>query len=192
MALRYAGIAVELREITLRSKPQHMLQISPKGTVPVLMLPDGMVIDESLDIMLWALGQSDPDSWLSNQDISLKLIAENDGTFKTALDCYKYASRFPEKKPETYRAEGVLFLGKLEALLNTHRYLTGSDLGLADIAIFPFIRQFASVDATWFEKVPYPKLRVWLNELVNSELFLSVMEKQTPWLEGQGVEVKPG
>jgi glutathione S-transferase len=195
MALRYAEIAVDIREITLRDKPQHMLHISPKATVPVLMLPDGTVIDESLDIMRYALERNDPQDWLMSEKYQLQphakeqardLIAENDGSFKSALDRYKYASRFPEKSPETYRAEGEIFLAKLESRLGQHFCLLRESCSMADIAIFPFVRQFALVDSTWFEHSPYPALRAWLNGWLNSALFLGVMEKQTPWQESPG------
>lgn len=179
MALKYAGIAVETREIALKDKPKSMLQVSPKGTVPVLVLADGAVLEESLDIMRWALQQRDNDGWLdADSQLTARLIAENDGSFKQALDKYKYAIRFPEQPAESYRSQGELFLQKLEALLNQHRYLLEDRISQADIAIFPFIRQFATVDAAWFEKAPYPKLKGWLNEMVESVLFVSIMEKQ--------------
>lgn len=183
MALRYSGISVETREISFHNKPQHMLQISPKGTVPVLMLPDGSVLGESLDIMAWALRQSDPANWLSDSKISMQLIAENDGAFKTALDRYKYASHFPEKNPESWRAEGEMFLVKLEARLQNSPSLLASEIRLADIAIFPFIRQFSMVDEAWFNTAPYPALRVWLAGLLASEVFNAVMRKTPIWVE---------
>jgi glutathione S-transferase len=176
MALRYAGIDVEIREISLKEKPPELLAASPKATVPVLILSDGSVIDESLDIMRWALKQHDPDNWLIKD--STALIEENDSSFKRALDRYKYAVRFPEHPQESYRAEGELFLAKLEQRLQQHAYLFGDAPCMADIAIFPFIRQFAGVNSVWFEIAPYPCLRAWLNRLVTGELFLRVMEKQ--------------
>jgi glutathione S-transferase len=179
MALKYTGIAVETREIALKDKPKSMLQVSPKGTVPVLVLADGTVLEESLDIMRWALQQADKDDWLDVDSECLQaLIAENDGSFKQALDKYKYAIRFPEQPAESYRSQGELFLQKLEALLNQHRCLLKDRISQADIAIFPFIRQFAAVDAAWFETASYPKLKGWLNEMVQSALFVSIMEKQ--------------
>ena len=188
MALRYSGIAVEIREIALRNKPQHMLQISPKGTVPVLVLQNGEVIDESLDIMRWALAQNDPEDWLTTGEAVFRqdaeaLIKENDGAFKQALDRYKYAIRFPEQPAEVYRAEGEVFLQQLEMRLNSHRYLSRDRYALADIAIFPFIRQFALVDEKWFAAAPYPALSIWLKQLSESELFTSIMEKHPTWVE---------
>lgn len=180
MALRYAGIAIQLIEISLKDKPAEMLQASPKGTVPVLVtkedtLGNRIIIDESLQIMRWALASNDPDNWLANS--ADNLIAENDGAFKQALDRYKYAIRFPEKSASEHRADGEVFLAKSENLLNHHHFLTGKSIGLADIAIFPFIRQYAGVDATWWETAPYPKLKAWLKVRIQSELFLSVMQK---------------
>ncbi len=180
MALSYAGIAVEIREISLREKPAHMLQVSPKGTVPVLVLPDGTVIDQSLDIMYWALQQHDADGWLrADLEQTKLLIAENDGAFKQNLDRYKYADRYPERAAECYREQGELFLELLEKHLHRHAFLMRDTISLADIAIFPFIRQFAAVDQPWFEASHYVKLRQWLATLVESRLFERVMVKYT-------------
>lgn len=183
MALRYAGIATHIHEISLRDKPPAMLAVSPKGTVPVLVLPDGQVLEQSLDVMRWALLQQDVDDWAltgnpSAQDSIQRLISENDGSFKQALDRYKYADRYPEHPAEFYRAQGEIFLTKLESLLMQNHYLLGDRISLADIAIFPFIRQFAAVDQAWLDTAPYPKTRAWLNSLVSSSLFLHIMEKR--------------
>ncbi|NOU41672.1 MAG: glutathione S-transferase [Methylotenera sp.] len=178
MALKYAGIPVEIREISLKDKPAHLLQVSPKGTVPVLVLPGGKVIDQSIEIMYWALHENDVDGWLSaDASQTRQLIDENDSSFKQALDKYKYAIRFPEQSAQVYRTEGEAFLSKLERKLEVTSFLVADTLSLADIAIFPFIRQFAAVDATWFESADYLKLKTWLKHLVESELFQSVMEK---------------
>lgn len=178
MALSYAGIPVEIREISLKQKPAHMLQVSPKGTVPVLVLPDGQVIEQSLEIMHWALQQHDADGWLSaDPQHAALLIAENDGSFKQHLDRYKYAIRFPEHSAEDYRAQGELFLAKLEQHLQQSTFLLGDEISFADIAIFPFIRQFAAVDHDWFESTGYIKLKSWLQHLVESALFKRVMVK---------------
>jgi glutathione S-transferase len=184
MALKYAGIAVEIREISLKDKPQSMLAVSPKATVPVLVLADGTLLEESLDIMYWALQQNDKDGWLGvDSERSQALVAENDSSFKQALDKYKYAIRFPEQPAETYRLQGEVFLQKLEALLNQNSYLLADHISLADVAIFPFIRQFSGVDSVWFETAPYPKLKHWLQGLIASELFQSIMEKQPTYLD---------
>ncbi len=179
MALKYAGIAFETREIVLKNKPAHMLKVSPKATVPVLVLSDGTVLEQSLEIMLWALQQQDKDDWLiADSELTQQLIAENDSIFKQALDKYKYAIRFPEDSAEVYRTQGEVFLQRLEILLSQSQYLLINQISLADIAIFPFIRQFSGVDTMWFEAAPYPKLKIWLKTLIESELFTSIMQKQ--------------
>jgi len=186
MALHYAGIAVEIREISLRDKPAAMLQASPKGTVPVLVLNDGEVLEQSLQIMDWALAQADPQDWRYQQDMQAQaqmaeLIAQNDQPFKAALDRYKYPERYPEKTAQDYRAEGEKFIKAWDALLQQQTYLSGPHLGMSDIAIFPFVRQFARVDEHWFSGLPYPKLQKWLAELCASRLFQSVMQKHPVW-----------
>lgn len=184
MALKYAGIDVDIREISFRDKPKHLIAISPKATVPVLMLADGQVIDESLDIIYWALNQRDEDGWL---DIELEaakcLITENDSRFKKALDAYKYADRHPEKTQAEHRAEGEVFLYELENLLTLNLGLFGKLPTLADIAIFPFVRQFKGVDSDWFVIAPYPKINAWLTSLVESDLFISIMKKHPTYIE---------
>lgn len=186
MALRYADIKVEICEISLRQKPAHMLQVSPKGTVPVLVLDDGTVIDQSLDIMCWALSLSDRDGWLlADSAQTAALIAENDGSFKQHLDRYKYADRFPEQPVEFYRAQGEIFLERLDSLLTSNKFLLGMHISLADIAIFPFIRQFAAVDADWFDNSRYHYLQNWLKLMVSSALFCAVMEKYPVYLDAE-------
>lgn len=178
MALSYAGIAYQVQEISLKDKPPGLLAVSPKGTVPVLVLPDERVLEQSLDIMHWALQQHDPDSWLGmDREKSQALISENDGAFKQALDKYKYASRFPEQSAASYRSQAEVFLQKLELALQDGPFLSGAHLSLTDVAIFPFIRQFAAVDADWFAQANYPKLQTWLQARLESSLFLRVMAK---------------
>lgn len=181
MALRYAGVPVEIVEVSLKDKPAQMLALSPKGTVPVLNA-DGVVIDESLQIMRWALAQNDPDDWLLAGDSFAalwmeKLIEGNDQIFKSALNRYKYAERYPEQPMEAYRAEGAVFLHKLDELLEGRDYLLADHPSLADIALLPFVRQFAHVDREWFAQTPYVRLQVWLQRFLESELFTSVMKK---------------
>ena len=178
MALSYAGIAYQLHDISLKDKPAGLLAVSPKGTVPVLVLPDGRVLEQSLDIMHWALQQHDPSRWIDiDRDNSQALISENDGAFKQALDKYKYASRFPEESAASYRSQAEVFLCKLEQALQERPFLSGAHLSLTDVAIFPFIRQFAAVDANWFAQAAYPKLQAWLQARLESSLFLGVMSK---------------
>lgn len=183
LALQVSGAAYELREIHLRDKPAALLAASPKGSVPVLVLPDGEVIDESWDIMLWALRNRDPYGWLGAGDNTLiqasRLVEINDGAFKRALDRYKYADAASSRTP--YRTQGEIFLQHLETRLQAHTCLLGASFSLADAAILPFVRQFAGVDAGWFEAAPYPRLRGWLRSGVESALFLSVMQKHPVW-----------
>lgn len=185
MALHYSGIQVELREVLLKDKPPSMLAASSKGTVPVLIFPDGRVLDESLDVMRWALEQNDSDHWwLKEFEAEMnELIQWNDGEFKQHLDHYKYFERYPEHSMEFYRAQAEEFLIALEQRLSVGKYLLGKNISLADIAIFPFIRQFAFADKGWFDSSPYPKLQNWLAGLLESNLFLSVMEKYPVWQE---------
>jgi len=183
LAIAYANVAVELREVELRNKPQAMLLISPKATVPVLQLENSRVLDESLDIMLWALQQNDPEHWLkaASLDHAKALIRGNDEPFKYFLDRYKYADRYPAYSELYYRQQGELFLADLESLLTQSAYLCGEYFSLADAAILPFIRQFCAVDPTWFKGAPYPALRQWLNHFLASSLFERVMTKYPCW-----------
>lgn len=177
MALRYSGVPVEIVEVSLKAKPAQMLAISPKGTVPVLDA-DGQVIDESLEIMRWALAQNDPDDWLLGGDSRIaELIEANDQVFKIHLNHYKYAERYPEQPMEVYRAEGALFLQKLDELLEGREYLLTNHASLADIALLPFVRQFAHVDRDWFAQTPYVRLQAWLQRFLESELFTGIMKK---------------
>ncbi|OLY72841.1 glutathione S-transferase [Pseudomonas sp. ATCC PTA-122608] len=177
MALRYSGVAVQIIEVSLKAKPAEMLALSPKGTVPVLRV-DGRVIDESLAIMRWALAQNDPEGWLLGDDEATQaLIEENDQGFKHQLNRYKYAERYPEQPMEHYRAEGEVFLSKLEGLLAQREYLLTGHLSLADVALAPFVRQFAHVDREWFGRAPYPRLQDWLQRFLESPLFIAVMAK---------------
>ena len=187
MALRYAGIDAEIREIELRNKPLHMIQLSPKATVPVLLLESGEVLEESLDIMRWALQQRDADGWRlpgdrEKRDAMEALILVNDREFKQALDRYKYPERYPDFPIEHYRQQGEVFLHMLEDHLLVSACLFGDALSMADIAIFPFIRQFAGVDSAWFNDAPYPRLRGWLEARVQSTLFTDVMQKNPVWI----------
>ncbi|MCF6283445.1 MAG: glutathione S-transferase [Candidatus Polarisedimenticolaceae bacterium] len=197
LAIRASAIQVELREVILREKPPEMLAISPKGTVPVLQLPDGQIVDESLDIVWWVLQQNDPLGWLnvtSEETNTGKILIEtNDTLFKTALDRYKYPNRYAGDEREErefrlcYRQQGEGFLQTLEACLSQYRYLLGEQVSFADIAIFPFVRQFAHVDAEWFYATNYSHLQQWLNLLLESKLFRSVMQKYPAWKTGDPV-----
>ena len=189
LALYYAGLQVELREILLKDKPESMLQASPKGTVPVLVLADGTVIEESLDVVYWALGQQDPKGLLA--PTQRELIAENDNEFKGWLDRYKYHVGYPEQPPEYYRQQAEVFLGKLEFILSQHDYLAGEKVSVLDICIWPFVRQFAFVDAKWFWQADYPALQKWLQGYLDSEAFTAIMPKFKPWVETQESVIFP-
>ena len=216
MALRYCGVAVNIVEVSLKAKPAEMLALSSKGTVPVLSV-DGQVIDESLAIMHWALAQSDAQDWLLKDDpvgqqLIAELIEENDQVFKVHLNRYKYAERYPEQPMAFYRAEGEVFLRKLEgllegrdlttacrsllagdgasgnaaspdtpsragSLLQERSFLLAEHPSLADVALMPFVRQFAHVDREWFGQTPYHRLQGWLQRFLESDLFIGVMAK---------------
>lgn len=183
LAIAYSGQSVQLREIVLKEKPVEMLQLSHKGTVPVLALENGDVLDESLDIMGWALSLNDPEQWLlGDLHAMLALIDENDFEFKGWLDRYKYSDRFPEHEVHYYREQCEEFLIQLEQRLINRQYLFSNNQCIADIAIFPFIRQFAAVDQGWFQQAPYPNLQKWLVSLLEHPLFESIMQKYPAWL----------
>ncbi len=188
MALWVAGETVELREVKLSDKPPELVEASAKATVPVLVTPD-RVVDESLAVMRWALGRNDPEGWLAGDDN--ELIARNDGPFKRALDRYKYPTRYPDEAggdEETFRLDhrthGLAFLTDLDERLGSSTYLCGSNRTLADIAIFPFIRQFANTDRDWFDAQGLPHLQEWLETHLSSDLFKAIMPKFDPWKSG--------
>ena len=181
LALAISGARHEMREVRLSAKPAEMLAASPKGTVPVLVLADGKVIDESLDIMRWALAHSDPEGWLLREDPDL--IATCDGPFKYALDCYKYPDRH-NANPLEHRDQGLAFLRQLDDRLAGSRQLCGATRGLADAAIMPFVRQFAAVDPEWFAALPLPNLKVWLARHLGSALFKAIMLRVALWSPG--------
>jgi len=181
MALVVAGVSVQLREVLLRDKPLAMLETSAKGTVPVLVLPDGQVIDESLDVMSWALAQRDPEHWLQGEGADDPLIQACELNFKPWLDRYKYADRYPEQSRGHYRNQAEVFLSDLEGRLSRGGFLVGNQVTLVDVALFPFVRQFAGVDPAWWQGAPYPNLRRWLEHWLASEAFTAVMLKSPPW-----------
>ncbi len=186
MALRYAAIDYELREVFLGDKPSALLRVSSKGTVPVLCLPGGNVIDESLDVMRWALTQHDPDGWLRDEwrTETRSLVEENDSEFMRHLEHYKYWERFPPHPQSHYRMQAETFLLRLEQCLARNRYLLSAKLTFADVAIFPFVRQLALVDKTWFDQAPFPRLQIWLQTFLESSLFVEVMQRFPGWQEG--------
>ncbi|MGH1347567.1 MAG: glutathione S-transferase [Nannocystales bacterium] len=184
LALAVANVRCELREILLRDKPAAMLEASPKGTVPVLVLPD-RVLDESIDVMQWALACRDPDSWNdSPPDETRVLLRDNDGPFKHHLDRYKYASRDDSIDPRQERDRASAYIAKLEARLTHARYLMGDAPRLVDAALFPFVRQFAGVDRAQWQQAPFPSTRRWLEAWCASALFARCMHKSPPWQPG--------
>ncbi|TDT73167.1 glutathione S-transferase [Litoreibacter halocynthiae] len=189
LAIHAAGLTMQHREIVLRDKAPEFLEASPKGTVPVVIASD-VVIEESLDIMQWALDQNDPENWLHNREDSLALIAQNDGPFKTALDRYKYANRH-DNDPETWRAAGASTLESYDSILAQKPYLLGAQPTLADIAIFPFIRQFANTDRAWFDAKPWPHLHRWLDAHLTSDRFAAIMVKYPKWQAGDPPTLAP-
>jgi glutathione S-transferase len=176
------------REVVLRDKPAEMITASAKATVPVLVLPDGTVLEESLDIMDWALGLNDPESWLEPEVGDLPevstLITESDGPFKHNLDRYKYANRYEGADAEAHRSEGLIFLHKLNDRLAVQPFLFGQKPCLADFAIFPFVRQFANTDRSWFDGQDLGPLQIWLEGHLTSDLFTGVMKKWPKWQAG--------
>jgi len=197
LGIVFAELQVELREIVLKNKPAQMLAISPKGTVPVLELveTDGSsrrVIEESRDILQWALEQHDPQAVLDVEHASAQaLIEQNDNEFKHWLDRYKYADRHPELSQREYRERGEVFLQVLENLLAKHKYLLGDNISSADIGIMPFVRQFAHVDQDVFYSLPYPHLQQWLRDWLQHPAFQQVMVKFQAWQEGDPLVVFP-
>ncbi|MEZ5689546.1 MAG: glutathione S-transferase [Caenibius sp.] len=181
MALHVSKTPLEHREILLRDKPPEMLDVSPKGTVPVLVCPDGSVIEQSIDIMRWALGRNDPENWLAGEDTAL--IAANDGPFKHHLDRYKYSTRH-DTDPAEHRAACVAILETLEERLAAAPFLSGETRGLTDAAIMPFVRQFAHADREWFAAQPLPHVQRWLHAWLESDLFIAVMVKHPLWQAG--------
>lgn len=192
VALMEASVAVVMREIELKQKPDAMLAASPKGTVPVLITSGDVVVDESLDIMRWAFEQASDDTKavvLTRLDEQLALIHHNDTGFKPWLDRYKYHVRHPEQTRDYYRTKGELFLQTLEDRLATQEHLFGAHATMADMAIFPFVRQFKFVDQAWFDEAPYPATQAWLETWLTGALFKQVMTKYTPWRDGDDVVV---
>ena len=177
IALLNAGKEVELREVWLRERPEHMMEISPKGTVPVLLLPDGTVLEESMDIMLWC----SPESWI-NGDWE-ELVERNDGEFKENLDRYKYTDRFPDSgDSEEHRGTVLEILREYEERLDSSSYFCGDELSLVDVALAPFVRQFANTDREWFDAQKLPNVQKWLDGILESELFKRSMVKHKQWV----------
>lgn len=191
IAMHYAGVQCEIREVKLREKPAAFLAIAPKATVPTLVLPDGKIIDESMDIIDFALKHHDPDNWgdanMSEVDC---LVSIAEGDFVKAVQRYKYHERFSEQSVEENRKLcEELLITDLEQRLGKHKFLLANKPSIADVAIFPLIRQFAAVDDTWFQTTPYSNTRVWLNSWMQSPHYIGAMKKYAPWKEGNLAEM---
>ena len=186
MAIHISGQRCELREVLLRDKPPSMLEYSAKGTVPVLILQDGKVIDESLDVIDWALNLNDPDDWQRSKDKekTKELIKINDGEFKYHLDRYKYSKRYDNEDPEFHRKKCLKFIESINNGLNNSKYIFDDNISYADIVLLPFIRQFRIADIEWFDSLPYDNLKKWLSSFLNSSLLNSIMKKYDLWKEG--------
>ena len=191
MALVASGAVVELREVLLKDKPPELVAASPKATVPVLVLSDGRVVEERLDVMQWALVQSDPLGWLEGNALDSDWISECDSDFKHWLDRYKYAERYPEHTADQYRNNAEVFIQKLEDRLSVSDWMGGEAAHAVDVALFPFIRQFAGVDPSWWQSAPYPSVRRWLENWLNSALFSAIMAKYPRWESGRAGERFP-
>jgi glutathione S-transferase len=190
MGLLLAHQQVILRDINMKDKPQEMIAASSKSTVPVLLLEDTSVIDQSLDIMLWALTKNDPDNLLHNYQPDtlssmLELIGRNDNKFVANLKRYKAAARYHDAEKDTHKQQCEVFIKHLEQLLNKHEFIMGDTLSLVDYAILPFIRQFSRVERQWYLQAPYPKLRNWLNSLYQQPVFTKTMVKHPKWVRSQ-------
>ena len=181
MALAYTDVQIEIREISLQNRPEELYEVSKKGTVPVLITVDNLVIDESLEIMLWTLKNNLNQTWLTkNFNQELEMINRNDTLFKKWLDRYKYYDKYPENSKEYYRKQCNYILSDYENQLNNTKYLLRNDMSISDIAIFPFVRQFINVDHQWFES-NYNKLTCWFEEISSSNLFILIMKKYDTW-----------
>jgi len=186
MAIHASGQKCELREVLLRDKPPSMLEYSPKGTVPVLILQDGNVIDESLDVIDWALNLNDPDDWQRSKDTkkTKELIKINDGEFKYHLDRYKYSTRYKNEDPEDHKYKCLSFIELIDNELKNSKYIFDDNISYADIVLLPFMRQFRIADMEWFDSLPYDNLKDWLSRFLNSPLLNSIMKKYDLWKEG--------
>ena len=186
MAIHISGQKCERREVLLRDKPPSMLEYSAKGTVPVLILQDGKVIDESLDVIDWALNLNDPDDWQRSKDKekTKELIKINDGEFKYHLDRYKYSKRYDNEDPEFHRKKCLKFIESINNELNNSKYIFDDNISYADIVVLPFIRQFRIADIEWFVSLPYDNLKKWLSSFLGSSLLNSIMKKYDLWKEG--------
>ena len=179
MALLLYGVAYETVEVSLKEKPEALLKLNPAGTVPVLVIDDNTIIADSLDIIRWAMSQNEKQGPLiaGESQMMQELIQINDTQFKHWLDRYKYADRHPEQTEEDYQFEVQRFLNLYDAHLQTSQFFAGVKPSIADIAIFPFVRQCAAVKPEWFDSLAMPSLQRWLDYWLNNDAFKEVMKK---------------
>ena len=191
MAIHISNQKCEIREVLLRDKPPSMLEYSSKGTVPVLVLQSGEVIDESLDVIDWALNLNDPNNWLRSKENeeTKKLIEINDGEFKHHLDRYKYSKRYDNEDPEFHKKKCLKFIESVNNELSNSKYIFDDNISYADIVLLPFMRQFRIADMEWFDSLPYDNLKKWLSSFLESSLLNSIMKKHDLWKEGDGVTI---
>ena len=191
MAIHISSQKCEIREVLLRDKPPSMLEYSSKGTVPVLVLQSGEVIDESLDVIDWALNLNDPDNWQRSKDNekTKELIKINDGEFKYHLDRYKYSKRYDNEDPEFHRKKCLSFIEKVNSELQNSKYIFDDAISYIDISLLPFIRQFRIADNEWFDELPYENVKSWLSKFLDSSLLNSIMKKYDLWKEGDEVTI---
>ena len=190
LAIASSGVTVELREILLRDKAPEFLLASPSATVPCLVTDEG-ILDESRDIMLWALHQNDPEGWLNMPEEASALIDVIEGPFKTALDRYKYSTRYHDAEKEEERAQAADHLKSIDVMLEGRKWLFGDTPSMADMAILPFVRQFAMTDKTWFDNQPWPNLSAWLERFLSSDRLAQIMAKYPKWAAGDDLTVFP-
>tara|TARA_B100000427_G_scaffold326880_1_gene336367 strand:+ start:1421 stop:2011 length:591 start_codon:yes stop_codon:yes gene_type:complete len=191
MAIYTSQQKCEIREVLLKDKPPSMLGYSSKGTVPVLVLQSGNVIDESLDVIDWALDINDPYNWKRSKDSkkTKELIEINDGDFKFHLDRYKYSKRYENEDPNFHREKCLTFIKMINEELKDSKYIYDNEISYIDISLLPFIRQFRIADNEWFDELPYENVKSWLSKFLDSSLLNSIMKKYDLWKEGDEVTI---
>ena len=189
LAIKASGIIVEIREVELKNKPKEFLSISPKATVPVVCISSKQIIEESLDIMEWALKINDPLKLLKYEKLNRieihNILNKLENEFKQNLDRYKYSSRFDLPSPKLYRDKNLQTLNEFNNLLQNNKGICSSHLSFLDYAVFPFIRQFRNVNSVWFDSLELKFLQTWLYELIDSDEFSSIMKKYEIWNPNQ-------
>ncbi len=191
MAIHISQQKCEIREVLLKDKPPSMMEYSAKGTVPVLVLQSGKVIDESLDVIDWALNLNDPYNWKRSKDLgkTKELIKINDGDFKFHLDRYKYSKRYENEDPNFHREKCLTFIKMINEELKDSKYIYDNEISYIDISLLPFIRQFRIADNDWFDELPYENVKSWLSNFIDSKLLKSVMPKYDLWKKGDEITI---